>query len=450
MQIRYCFLTLYFGCFSIALQGQMIEFDQARYTFQEPLDLKNKVDSSFTYQVPLKLKCTGCKDATVTYKVILPNRSAQGSISGVLNDSGRFSSNTSSVVMLELTTNRNVDKDLNETLIVCTLDSSGKLLNSVSTIVTIENTHPKTLDDRSNPAFGELRVADVFIGMNFDLLDQKFKANDLYGGLRLFLPNVTRIAQKPKDRLGLMAGLYQSNSFSRVSYPSLDASESNSRIAQRIVTSIPINGVSSSIVANDSVRVKSTSNIRNFGLYGGFLMLVNRQPKRLVEDGIFHFHVGVYTEVIRRSVTYSFQVDTLQSATRYDTIVNNRSGMPSREIASYPTLPTDQMYTDFYVGINFPIQYHWKDMLDMRIIPTFGVANVRYNASSTSLNLAKNPVEGTKQFFYMVQFDLLARLGGLAINLGGELRGYPNVPPIMCAYLGTSFKLSKLAEFFSQ
>ena len=50
--------------------------------------------------------------------------------------------------------------------------------------------------------------------------------------------------------------------------------------------------------------------------------------------------------------------------------------------------------------------------------------------------------------FYLIQFDLLAKLGGLSLNIGGEIRGYyPNEPPIISAYLGTSFSISKLKDF---
>ncbi|MEI9911355.1 MAG: hypothetical protein WDO71_17855 [Bacteroidota bacterium] len=49
------------------------------------------------------------------------------------------------------------------------------------------------------------------------------------------------------------------------------------------------------------------------------------------------------------------------------------------------------------------------------------------------------------------QFDLLAKLGGLRLNLGGEVRGYfPNNSPTFTAYIGTAFSIQKLADFVSK
>jgi hypothetical protein len=53
--------------------------------------------------------------------------------------------------------------------------------------------------------------------------------------------------------------------------------------------------------------------------------------------------------------------------------------------------------------------------------------------------------------FYLVQFDLLARLGGIRVNIGGEVRGYfPNENPIITSYLGTAFSIQKLVDFVTK
>jgi hypothetical protein len=145
----------------------------------------------------------------------------------------------------------------------------------------------------------------------------------------------------------------------------------------------------------------------------------------------------VLAEVIQRNIYTSFEFDTIGTTVRKIAYSNIR-GEARNAYANYR-----QIYYDGYFGVNMPIQFLWKDILDFKLIPAIGYGSKGYSTRSDKDNASP--------FFYLIQFDLLARLGGLKLNLGGEVRGYfPNQSPIFSAYLGTSFSIQKLADFIAK
>lgn len=323
------------------------------------------------------------------------------------------------------------------------------------TSIDVINTYPALAEIPKNRLpWDEPREADVFIGTNFDFIDKKVKTSDWYGGIRLFLPDITRIGfgknrRKIYPRIGMMAGLYQSKSFSKISFPSLNGNAQEltgiyERIVQDRYLSSPT-GTREFKIERDSVRFSNLNTIRNLGFYGGFTYLLNK-PDVKINNSLFRIYAGTHFEVIRRNVSPENNVfDTLNRAfeSRLDT---TRGGNPN--YTPYPVLNTT-IYTDAYFGITFPIQYRWKDMMNVRLVPTFGYSTNQYIISHDAIATPKSLVK--QKWFYLVQFDMLIKAGGININLGGEIRGYfPRNVPIATAYMGTSFSIEKVIDFIAK
>lgn len=345
-------------------------------------------------------------------------------------------------ILIDLTTDAHADDDKIVILNVNYEDTKDPdhIKLQVSDTIRIVNTYPfKLTEPKEYTGWNDGKKVEVFIGTNFDFFGEN-TVTDWYGGISVFLPGITDFKYNTKKsdkkpRWGINAGLYHNKSFSNFG----TFVEDERQIIERQVVKKyfdTINNVRVPVTdyRQDTIKVKNENEINNWGAYAGVMFQISKfEPEN--ESFVTNIFVGVHAEVIRRSVSTTYKFDTVGTVIRttYDpafTVRNSR--MP---------VPLKRSYFDSYFGVNLPIQLLWKDIIDLKLTPCFGFGSADYASSATN---AFPP-------FYLINFDLLARLGGIRLMVGGEIRGYfPNNPPIMSAYLGTSFPISKITDFLSK
>ena len=427
-------------------------------TIQEPYDFKNVKISSITAKLNIKSTLPNTAQ-NIIYTISINSDKSNYKGETVISEGSNLNFNDKKTLDLTIKTSLS-DKDES---IVLDIKYSYKYKDKDSTIqkqnstsILVKNAYPSLAEAGNNKLpWNELREAEMFIGKNFDFIDQKVEATDWYGGFRFFLPDVAYVGlgknKSPSvPRLGLFGGVYQSKSFSKVSYPSLESSKANGTyIFERIVSDTYSSTTSfrTFLIERDSVKVTSSTGIKNLGFYGGFTFLLNKNADMDIRSSIFRIYAGVHLEFIRRNVNPTISFDTLKKKFETRTYSNRGGNLTASTYTPYPATETSTIYSDAYYGITFPIQYRWKDMLHIKLTPTFGYSNNQYKINTVLLNETGNP----QKFFYLVQFDALIRAGGLSVNLGTEIRGYvPRTSPIATAYLGTSFSIEKIIDFITK
>jgi hypothetical protein len=300
----------------------------------------------------------------------------------------------------------------------------------------VENTFPYSAESPySKKDWNDGKSAEIFIGTNFDFFD-KPTLTDWYGGVRVFLPEITNLRYKnsrKNARWGLAGGIYHSKSFSNFGNGNGDGFTT---VTNRVLNifSDTVNGVAipKANVQYDTLKATPKSEINNWAAY---INPFYQWSKFEGKDVITNIYVGFLAEVIRRNIHFFYDFDTLGSTQKQIPYASIR-GEAGTRLTGYT-----QIYYDAYFGVTMPIQVLWKDILDLKIIPGVGIGSPGYVTKK----------DDPSHKFYLVQYDLLIRLGGLKLNLGGEVRGYfPNQSPIFSAYLGTSFSIEKLADFISK
>ena len=309
----------------------------------------------------------------------------------------------------------------------------------VQDTLVVKNTFPfKAILPKEYTKWHDGKRAEIFIGTNFDFYG-KNTTTDWYGGVSVFLPGITDLKfhkEKSKEtpKWGINAGLYHSKSFSNFgNQVSSDQEIINRTVTRRFIDTINNVPVPSINYRQDTIKISTTTELNNWGVYGGIMYQFSRFEAS-DENFVTNIFLGGHAEVIRRSAISTFTFDTLGTGFRTTTAQNLgfRNTLPTTEIRTY---------YDSYFGLNMPIQFLWKDILDFKLTPCVGFGSASFRSSASTPTPA----------FYLINFDLLARLGGLKLNLGGEIRGYfPNNSPIITAYLGTSFSIEKLADFIAK
>lgn len=305
----------------------------------------------------------------------------------------------------------------------------------------IKNSWPfKASAEADYKLWNDGKSAEIFIGSNFDFLDSKVTLADWYGGVRVFLPSITNLRFNSgkgtrTPRYGLAGGVYHARSLSNFGNPlnNTEYTSTYGRITGYVADSV--------FVRYDTVKTKYKTEINNWGLYLAPLYQWSRFESS-TENFITNIFIGAHVEVIRRNITTAYTFDTLNTTTE-----KYRLREILRGIFPIPQNNT-QTYYDAYFGISMPIQFLWKDIMDLKVNPCIGIGSRGY--STQVLTRADEKLKKSPNF-YLVQFDMLARLGGIHLNIGGEVRGYfPNENPIITAYLGTSLSIQKLVDFVSK
>ena len=305
----------------------------------------------------------------------------------------------------------------------------------------IRNVYPfKGVTEKDYTDWNDGKRAEIFIGTNFDFIDSKVTLTDWYGGARVFLPAITdlrfnRDKSNRTPRYGLYGGIYHAKSLSNFGNPKID--NEPVFVYGRIMSYF----ADSATVRYDTTKTKAKTEFNNWGLYIAPMYQWSRFESA---DGKFitNIHLGAHVEIIRRNITTKYTFDTIGHTSR-----NFKVSQIPRNLFAIPP-DNIQTYYDGYFGVSMPIQFLWKDILDMKINPCFGFGSRGY---SSQVRTRADEQLKSSPYFYLVQFDLLARLGGLRLNIGGEVRGYfPNENPIITAYLGTSFSIQKLVDFVTK
>jgi len=305
----------------------------------------------------------------------------------------------------------------------------------------IRNTYPfKGVTENDYTEWNDGKRAEIFIGTNFDFIDSKVTLSDWYGGARVFLPAITdlRFAKNRSNRtprFGLAGGIYHTKSLSNFGNPKID--NEPTMVYGRITSYF----ADSATIRYDTTKTKTKTEFNNWGLY---IAPIYQWSRFESGDGKFitNIHLGAHIEVIRRNITTTYSFDTINNSSK-----NFQIRQIPRNILPIPQNDIQTFY-DGYFGVSMPIQFLWKNILDMKINPCLGFGSRGY----TSQVLMKIDEQlKASPYFYLVQFDLLAKLGGLRLNIGGEVRGYfPNENPIITSYLGTSFSIQKLVDFVTK
>lgn len=309
-----------------------------------------------------------------------------------------------------------------------------------SDTIFIDNVYPFSVaQPKEYTNWNDGKRAEIFLGTNFDFFGST-TLSDWYGGVSVFLPGITDFkfhsgGSGDRPRFGINAGLYHSKSFTNFGNM---VSNDNKTILRQVVrrytdtvNNVPIPAVD---YRQDTVLMKSKMEINNWGAYAGIMYQFSRF-ENTTDNFVTNIFVGFHAELIRRNVYTSYELDTLGSELK----TSHGAGAAIR--SGYVPKDARNVYFDAYYGVNMPIQFLWKDIIDFKLIPSLGFASASYRSYQSR----------TVPGYYLVNFDLLARLGGLRLNLGGEIRGFfPNNDPIFSAYLGTSFSVSKLVDFISK
>jgi len=436
--MRYFFLLLAL-LISYSLFSQDITFNKSTLRIDEPSD-KGKTKKE-TFNVEIKAEKITAPSPVITIQILSAStyNSSLVTLTTTTIAAGALKSKNSIALIIE--TDPWTDEEKYILLTVNWTNNAGEIQQASDTLF-IKNTYPfKGTTEKDYTDWNDGKRAEIFIGTNFDFINNKVTLSDWYGGARIFLPSITDFRfDKGKTnrtpRFGIAGGIYHAKSLSNFGHP-LNNMEYTSTFGR--VTSYEGDSAN---VRYDTVKTKINNEINNWGLYAAPLWQWSRFES---SDGKFitNLYLGIHTEIIRRNITYSYNFDTLGSTTRkYRTLQ-----LPSRGIFEIPQNNTQTFY-DSYFGICAPLQFLWKDILDMKINPCVGIGSRGY--SSQILTKADEKRKASPGF-YLVQFDLLARLGGIRLNIGGEVRGYfPRENPIITSYLGTSFSVQKLVEFVTK
>jgi hypothetical protein len=415
--------------------GQEINFKKVDLSIKEPY--KKGIHKKDTFEIELKADKLPANPITVE---IQRN-------SGSTYPDSLFSIITKTInplkekntVKVSVSSHLDGDEDQFVLLVVNWKTSTGESMQIKDTLY-IRNSYPfKGIAEKDYTDWNDCKRAEVFVGTNFDFIDSKVTLSDWYGGARVFLPSITdfRYRKGKRERIprfGFAGGLYHAKSLSNFGNP-LNNTEYTSVYGR--ITSYEAD---SAHVRYDTVKTKTKTEINNWGFY---VTPIYQWSKFESPDGKFvtNLYIGFHAEVIRRNITYDYTFDTLSSTTRkYKT-----TQLPGHIFE----LPPDntQTFYDSYFGVSIPIQFLWKDILEIKLSPCVGLGSRDYTSQITKGD------EGIKRSpaFYLFHFDLLAKLGGLRLNIGGEVRGYfPNERPIITAYLGTSFTIQKLVDFVTK
>jgi len=310
-------------------------------------------------------------------------------------------------------------------------DYKGESRTSMDTLF-IRNTYPfKSSAVENYTEWNDGKSAEVFIGTNFDFFGN-VALTDWYGGVKAFLPSITDLKYKDygktrDPRWGLSGGIYHSKSFSNYGNGTPDDFQNvYSRVTRLYSDTVNNTPTPMTDVRYDTLKAATKIELNNWGAY---INPIYQWSKFTTNKFVTNIYVGGYAEVIRRNSATTYTFDS----TGGDTTLK----IPYSKLPALRPVPksSKNVYYDAYFGFNMPIQFLWKDVLDLKVTPTIGWGSpgVQYRSTTRS------------PWFYLVQFDLLARLGGIKINLGGEVRGYlPNEAPVFSAYIGTSFSIDKL------
>jgi hypothetical protein len=408
--------------------AQKVSFKKSTLSIREPYDAKKMAIKTDTFDVVLQ--ATEPDTVAITLFKISNDSKFTGGQYKLVSDSA-FTLIKSHTVQIAVTTSLS---DENGYLLLKAdfRDTKGELRTSPDTLV-IENSFPFKASAVTNYTdWNDGKSAEVFIGTNFDFFGD-VSMTDWYGGARVFLPSITDLKYKRNGssrdpRWGIAAGIYHSKSFSNFGNGTPDNFQNVFSRVDRLYSDT-VNNVPRPVadVRYDTLKVNTKIELNNWGIYLNPIY----QWSSYSGDNKFvtNLYVGGYMEVIRRNTSTTYTFDSAGSK-----VIK----VPYSQANVLKPVPKPSKYTyyDAYFGVNMPIQFLWKDIMDLKINPTFGIGSPGIQYVSTT----RTP------WFYMFQFDLLARLGGIKVNLGGEVRGYfPNEAPVISAYIGTSFDIGKLA-----
>ncbi len=391
---------------------QQVKFDKSALRIKEPYeDGKEKTEK---FEITLIAKDIP-KDAPISASIEISSESTFPTANITLHTSNISPLEDKNTIELSIKTYVWQDE---ESFIVLTANykkASGETVQVKDTLY-VENTFPYRAKAVYEKDWKDGKRAEIFIGTNFDFINNKVTTSDWYGGARVFLPEITEMRfNKDKSsriaRWGILAGIYHAKSLSNFGNTFNDPFPTVYKRVLGMFTDT-INGIPTATtdLRSDTMNTKIKTEINNWGLYFTPMFLLSRYESN---DGNFitNISVGFHTEVIRRNQTISYS---------FDSTGNKVERIPVSRLPRFLNLiPKTQKSTfyDVYFGLSLPIQFLWKDILDLKINPCFGVGPANFNSSDTTEAAAIKDVPK----FYLVQFDLLARLGGIRLNIGGML-----------------------------
>lgn len=436
-KMRYL-LILLVSLTSFQSLSQEITFNKSTLRVDEPSD-KDKAKKE-TFNVELKAEKIPPVSPVITIQILAAStyNSSLVALTTTSFPAGALKAKNS--IAIDINTDPWTDQEKYILLTANWTNTAGELKQVMDTLF-IKNTYPfKGTTEKDYTDWNDGKRAEIFIGTNFDFINNKVTLSDWYGGARIFLPSITDFRfDKGKSnrtpRFGVAGGIYHAKSLSNFGHP-LNNTEYTS-----IYGRVTAYDGDSAFLRYDTVKTKVDNEINNWGLYVAPLYQWSRYESG---DGKFitNLYLGTHAEIIRRNISYKYTFDTIGTNTIKDRIRN----IP-RYLLESPQNNTQTFY-DSYFGICLPVQFLWKDILDMKINPCMGIGSRGYTSQIiTRADKKLNSWPG----FYLVQFDLLARFGGIRLNIGGEVRGYfPRENPIITSYLGTSFSVQKLVEFVTK
>jgi hypothetical protein len=429
--MRYPFVLLVIFFFiTPQIIGQKITFKKSDLRVKEPHKKDEVVDQTKDFNVNLDSD----KDSVNCTLIISKESTLDTNYFKIITTSNIKFLDKKSLIKIKIVEDTHSDKD--HYLILKLNDKNNEQI-AMDTFW-VENTYPFTAElPENNPEWNDGKRADIFIGTNFDFIDSKVTLTDWYGGVRLFLPNITNLGtnNSKNPNWGFAGGIYHNKSLSNFGNGQQEPTvNSYYRVSNNYLNT---NGDTLYTLRYDTLRVKSTSEINNWGFYFSPIYQISHyvSPK---QDFVTNIFLGLHTEVIRRNYNVTFSNDTLgfRTETVNDTTFHKHRSQQFNFIRQNETFS----FYDAYFGLTLPIQFLWKDILEAKITPGVGIGSA--GNSGRTINVLK---------YYMFQFDLLAKLGGLSLNIGGEIRGYfPNQSPIITAYLGTAFSISKIKDFLTK
>lgn len=435
--MRYFFVlfatSIFYSSFS-----QEITFTKSTLRIDEPSEKDKSKKETFT--VELKADKIPSSSPSITIQILATSTYKSSLITLTTSSIAAGALKAKNSILLDIDTDPWSDEEKYILLSANWTNADGNIKQVIDTLF-IKNTYPfKGTTEKDYTDWNDGKRAEIFIGTNFDFINNKVTLSDWYGGARIFLPSITDFRfDKGKSnrtpRFGIAGGVYHAKSLSNFGHP-LNNTEFTS-----VYSRITAYDGDSAFVRSDTVKTKVGNEINNWGLYIAPLYQWSRFES---SDGKFitNLYLGLHSEIIRRNISYNYTFDTLGTNN-----IKYRIREIPRALFEIPRNNTLTFY-DSYFGLSLPIQFLWKDILDMKINPCIGMGSRGY--SSQILTKADEKRKASPGF-YLVQFDLLARLGGIRLNIGGEVRGYfPSENPIITSYLGTSFSVQKLVEFVTK
>lgn len=426
--LSFCLLSAFLFGVNIKANSQTLKFDKSSLTIKEPQGETDDKEESFDLilvakDALTKVKIEAAKGSThpkekFTFQTVEKDlKKGKNSIPVKVKTASYSSDDTYICLKATYADSESETIQIEDTLFITnTVGVAGKLIKEYTT-------------------WDDSKRADIFIGTNFDFFGENV-LTDWHGGARVFLPGITdlKFSDRVKDsypRFGLYAGLYHSKSFSNFGNDTLlSEMQEYSRPLYGFPLTSPITGmpITYAVRQTDSVMTSTKNEMNNWGAYIAPMYQLSRFKTNSFITNLF---VGIHGEVIRRNISTTYMFDTL--ASKIDTVIYSGRFFKS------PPKAYKNVYYDSYLGISVPVQFLWKDIMELKVIPCVG-----YSPSD-------DRPQPTSKWFYFFQFDLLARLGGISLNLGGEVRGYfRNESSIFSAYIGTAFTIQKLADFISK